>query len=69
MPPTHFLAMQVSQAQSMVRAIEQVQTCLVEHLPDLSAALVDPASAHLTLCVAELAGEAQACHSLVPEQG
>lgn len=69
MPPTHFLALQVSQAQNVVRAIEHVQMCLVEHLPMLRDALVDPASAHLTLCVAELADEAQACHCLAVKEG
>ncbi len=51
--PTHFLAMQVS-TPCALRALERVQACLLKHSPGLYGSLVDPASAHLTLCVMTL---------------
>ncbi len=51
--PTHFLAMQVS-TPCALHALERVQACLLKHSPGLYGSLVDPASAHLTLCVMTL---------------
>lgn len=64
MSPTHFLALQVSQSASAVRALERVQRYLVEHTPALRDAVVDPASAHLTLCVAALREADEVMHNL-----
>ena len=64
MSPTHFLALQVSQSASAVRALEHVQRYLVEHTPALRDAIVDPASAHLTLCVAALREANEVLHNL-----
>lgn len=64
MSPTHFLALQVSQSASAIRALEHVQRYLVEHTPALRDAVVDPASAHLTLCVAALRDADEVMHDL-----
>ncbi|KAL4421704.1 hypothetical protein ABPG77_010648 [Micractinium sp. CCAP 211/92] len=56
--PNHFLALQVSKHPEICAAIAQVHSCLAQRAPHLKKACVDPASAHLTLGVMALQGEA-----------
>jgi A-kinase anchor protein 7 len=52
--PDHFLALQVSHSETLRSAVTRVQTSLVQAAPHLSPALVDPATAHITLGVLSL---------------
>eukprot|EP00803_Ostreobium_quekettii_P003508 evm.model.scf_151.9 EVM.evm.TU.scf_151.9 scf_151:72188-74624(-) len=55
--PNYFLALQLSQSEKTVSAIETVQKSLVGSVPQLRSALVESATAHLTLMVMHLEKE------------
>lgn len=52
--PDHFLALQVSHSETLRSAVTTVQKSLLQAAPHLSPALVDPATAHITLGVLSL---------------
>ncbi|GMH35241.1 hypothetical protein BSKO_03109 [Bryopsis sp. KO-2023] len=52
--PTHFLSLQVSQSEQVTESIKKIHQSMVAKYPGLQPALVDPASAHLTLMVMHL---------------
>ncbi|KAF6251042.1 AKAP7 2'5' RNA ligase-like domain-containing protein [Scenedesmus sp. NREL 46B-D3] len=57
--PTHFLALQVSHSPQVRAAIAAVHAGLVAAAPHLEDALLDPATAHLTIMVLNLPGQEQ----------
>lgn len=52
--PTHFLALQLSQHDTVTTAISSIQSSITSHSSHLAPSLVDPATAHLTLGVLHL---------------
>ncbi|KAK9817820.1 hypothetical protein WJX72_002712 [[Myrmecia] bisecta] len=56
--PDHFLALQLSHSPEIQAAMASIQASLTQHTPALHRALVDPASAHMTLMVMHLGTEA-----------
>lgn len=51
--PTHFLAIPLL-SPSVSSAVQQVQTSLIAHSPELKRACIEPETAHVTLCVLTL---------------
>mmetsp|Transcript_15316 Transcript_15316/g.38976 ORF Transcript_15316/g.38976 Transcript_15316/m.38976 type:complete len:251 (+) Transcript_15316:579-1331(+) len=58
-PPTHFLALPLNHSRELHAAFERVHKNLVTHNPILDEALVEAASAHITLGVLTLASDEQ----------